>query len=88
MRVLVKLVFILTTTCKCRICLAKVFTSSGSEAALHNLLGDSHHQDPRHPLYQNIPHPGGHSVGAGFPAVTAIVEDRESSAIVVFYPDL
>ena len=85
MRVLVKLVFILTTTCKCRICLAQVFTSPGSEAALHNLLGNSHHEDPRHLLDQNIPHPAGHPVSAGLPVVT---ESSVATDIDKMYPDL
>ena len=67
-------------TCKCGIRLAEVFTAPGSKSSLHNLLRDSHHQDPRHLLYENIPDPGGHPVSAGFPAITFIVEDRESSA--------
>ena len=56
------------TTCKRRVRLPQIFTSSRSKAALDDLLGDSHHEDPRHPLYEDVPHPGRHPVSARLPA--------------------
>ena len=54
--------------------LPQILAAPGSEPALDNLLGDSHHEDPRHPLDQDVPHPGGHPVSARLPGEDDMID--------------